>query len=94
MATVENDVLDIIAKQANMERSKLTRDSKIAELDIQSLDVVEIIFAIEEKFDITVPYNANDPSGAAAGISFITIGDVVDAVEKQIAQRDAARAAS
>lgn len=94
MADVESDILDIIAKQANIERSKLTRDSGIAELDIQSLDVVEIIFALEEKFDITIPYNANDPSGAAAGISFNTVGDVIDAVKKQIAQRDAARAAS
>jgi len=94
MASVESDVLDIIAKQANTDRAKLTPESRIAELDIQSLDVVEIIFALEEKFDISVPYNANDPSGAAAGISFETIGDVVAAVEKLVAERDAARAAS
>jgi acyl carrier protein len=94
MATVESDVIDIIAKQANTDRTKLSADSRIAELDIQSLDVVEIIFALEEKFDISVPYNANDPSGAAAGISFETIGDVVAAVEKLIAEREAARAAS
>lgn len=92
--SVESDVLDIIAKQANIDRAKLTRDANLAELDIQSLDVVEIVFAIEEKFDITVPYNANDPSGAAnAGINFKTIGDVVDGVQKLVAERDAAKSA-
>jgi acyl carrier protein len=93
MANVENDVLDIIAKQANLERGKLTRDAKMAELDIQSLDIVEIIFAIEEKFDITVPYNANDPSGVAAGVSFNTIGDVVDAIQNLVNEQAAAKSA-
>ncbi len=91
--TVESDVLDIIAKQANIDRAKLARDSNMAELDIQSLDVVEIIFAIEEKFDITVPYNANDPTGAAAGMNFKTIGDVVDAVQKLVDERNAVKPA-
>ncbi len=93
MASLENDVLDIVAKQANIDRAKLTRDANLADLDIQSLDVVEIIFALEEKFDISVPYNANDPSGASAGMAFKTIGDVVDAIAKLVGERDAAKSA-
>ena len=93
MASVENDVLDIIAKQGNVDRAKLTREAALTELEIQSLDVVEIVFAIEEKFDITVPYNANDPTGAASGVSFKTIGDVIDAIAKLVAERDARKTA-
>jgi acyl carrier protein len=93
MASVENDVLDIISKQGNVDRAKLVRDAALMDLEIQSLDVVEIIFAIEEKFDITVPYNANDPSGAAAGVAFKTIGDVVDAVQKLVDQKGSAKPA-
>jgi acyl carrier protein len=93
MASVENDVLDIISKQGNVDRAKLTRGAVLTELEIQSLDVVEIVFAIEEKFDITVPYNANDPSGANAGIAFKTIGDVVDAVQKLVDQKGSAKSA-
>jgi acyl carrier protein len=93
MASFESDVLDIIAKHSNIDRTKLTRDANMAELDIQSLDIVEIIFAIEEKFDITVPYNANDPAGAAAGVSFKTVGDVVDAVEKLMIEQKGAKPA-
>ena len=86
-ATIESDVLDIIAKQAKVDRALLTRSTSLAELNVQSLDLVEIIFALEDKFDIEVPYNANDPS--SAGVSFQNVGDVVDGIAKLIAARDA-----
>jgi acyl carrier protein len=79
MSSVESDVYDIIAEKSAVDRSKLKRDAKLADLEIESLDVVEIIFAVEEKFDIHVPYNANDQE-----LEFQTVGDVVDAVQKLI----------
>ena len=90
-ASVESDVLDIIAKQAKVERATLTRRTALAELNIQSLDLVEIIFALEDKFDLEVPYNANDPG--SAGVSFKSIGDVIDGIAKLIAARDARKPA-
>src|SRR5215470_126518 len=90
-AGIESDVLDIIAKQAKVERATLTRLSSLAELNIQSLDLVEIIFALEDKFDLEVPYNANDPK--SAGVSFQNVGDVIDGVAKLIAERDARKTA-
>ena len=86
-AGIESDVLDIIAKQAKVDRVLLTRSTSLAELNVQSLDLVEIIFALEDKFDIEVPYNANDPS--SAGVSFQNVGDVVDGIAKLIGARDA-----
>ena len=76
MSSVESDIYDIIAEKSAVDRSKLSRDAKLEELEIESLDVVEIIFAVEEKFDIHVPYNANDQE-----LEFETVGDVVDAVQ-------------
>ena len=90
-ATIESDVLDIIAKQAKVDRTLMTRSTSLAELNVQSLDLVEIIFALEDKFDIEVPYNANDPS--SAGVSFQNVGDVIDGIAKLIAQRDARKSA-
>ncbi len=90
-AAIESDVLDIIAKQAKVERALMTRKTSLAELNIQSLDLVEIIFALEDKFDIEVPYNANDPG--SAGVSFQNVGDVIDGIAKLIAQRDARKPA-
>ena len=90
-AGIESDVLDIIAKQAKVERATLTRRTSLAELNIQSLDLVEIIFSLEDKFDLEVPYNANDPR--SAGVSFENVGDVVDGIAKLIAARDARKTA-
>lgn len=89
--TIEGDVLDIIAKQAKVDRALLTRSTSLAELNVQSLDLVEIIFALEDKFDIEVPYNANDPS--SAGVSFQNVGDVIDGIARLIAARDARKSA-
>jgi acyl carrier protein len=90
-AGIESDVLDIISKQAKVERATLTRRTSLAELNIQSLDLVEIVFALEDKFDLEVPYNANDPK--SAGVSFENVGDVIDGIAKLIAARDARKTA-
>lgn len=81
MSSVESDVFDIIAEKSAVERSKLSLDAKLKDLEIESLDVVEIVFAVEEKFDIHVPYNANDQE-----LEFGTVGDVVTAVEKLVSE--------
>ena len=85
MASVESDVFDIIAEQSTVDRSALTRDARLEDLEIESLDVVEIIFAIEEKFDVHVPYNANDKE-----LQFETAGDVIDAVSKLVEEEGTA----
>ena len=41
-----------------------------------TIDAVEMIFDLEEKFDVEIPYNANN-----AGREFSTVGDVVNAIQ-------------
>jgi acyl carrier protein len=82
---MEDDIFDIIAKQAKVDRATLKRDTKLSELDLQSIDIIELIFAIEDKFDISVPYSPSDLN--SAGISFETVGDLIDAVEKLTAEQ-------
>jgi acyl carrier protein len=48
---------------------------------------VESIFAIEEAFDISVPFNANDPSESDFDIS--TVASIIAAVEALVAARPA-----
>ena len=83
MASVESDIFELIAEKALVEREKVVSGASLQELEIESLDVVEIIFAIEEQFDIHVPFNANDQD-----LEFDTVGDVVKAVEKLIRESD------
>jgi acyl carrier protein len=79
-------VIAIIAEQGLLDASVVTPNARLADLGIDSLGVVEAIFAMEEAFDITVPFNANDP---APGFDVTTVGSIIAAVERLIAQRAA-----
>ncbi|MEJ0063279.1 MAG: acyl carrier protein [Alphaproteobacteria bacterium] len=78
-ATLTNDILDVIATKAMVERDKLALDAKLTDLSISSLDVVEIVFALEDKYGIELPFNAN-----AQNQEFEKLGQVVALVERQI----------
>ncbi len=69
--SVQDKVIEIIAEQAVLEPSDITLDSTLQSLGIDSLGVVESIFAIEEAFDIQVPFNANNPSASDFDISSV-----------------------
>ncbi len=60
----------------------------MADLGIDSLGLVESIFAIEEAFDVDVPFNANDPASGAFDIS--TVASIVAAVQALVRDRDRA----
>ena len=77
--SIETQVIDIIARQALLEPSDVTTDSTLEDLGIDSLGLVESIFAIEEAFDITVPFNANAPTESDFDIS--SVGAIVKAVD-------------
>ncbi len=81
----QSDITEIVAKQAKVEASTLTAETALADLDLQSIDVVELVFAIEEKFDIEVPYSPSDQN--TAGISFQSVGEIVDAVDRLVAEQ-------
>jgi acyl carrier protein len=76
---IETQVIGIIAQQALLEPSDVTTDSTLEDLGIDSLGLVESIFAIEEAFDITVPFNANAPTESDFDIS--SVGAIVKAVD-------------
>ena len=52
-------------------------------LGLDSLGLVEAIFAIEESFGISVPFNANEPGASEFDIS--TVGSVVAGVRRLVA---------
>lgn len=80
---VEQKVIEIIAEQAGIEPSEVPIDAALADMEIDSLGIVEAVFAIEENFDISVPFNANNPEESEFDIS--TVRSMVAAVEKLIA---------
>ena len=76
---MKDKIIGIIAEQAVLEVSDVTMESTLEDLGIDSLGLVESIFAIEEEFDIQVPFNANDPSDSDFDIS--SVASIVSAVE-------------
>ncbi len=78
MADVTADVLAIIVKKLPEPR-ELKVDERLEDLGLDSFSEVEIIFDLEEKFDIQIPYNSND-----SRLEFETVGQIVDAIQKLV----------
>ncbi len=92
MADIEGIILNIIAEKAKVERGTLNRATELKGLDLDSLDVVEIFFEIDEAFDISLPFNANEAASIESA-KFKTAGDVIDLVTEQVAQQGGRRTA-
>jgi acyl carrier protein len=80
---VREKVIEIIAEQAVLDPGDVTMDATLEDLGIDSLGLVESIFAIEEAFDIQVPFNANEPAQSEFDIS--SVAAIVGAVEGLVA---------
>jgi acyl carrier protein len=85
---VRQRVHAIIAEQAVIDVGDVTDGKTLGDLGIDSLGLVESIFAIEEAFDIQVPFNANEPTASDFDIS--SVGAIVRAVEQLVAEQNAA----
>ena len=82
---IQERVIQIIAEQAVLEPSDVSLDSSLDDLGIDSLGLVESIFAIEEVFEISVPFNANEPDQNDFDIS--SVASIIDGIEKLIEER-------
>ena len=78
-------VIDIIAEQAILEPGDVTLESTLESLGIDSMGLVESIFAIEEAFDIQIPFNANDPTDGDFNIS--SVASIISGIEKLVAEK-------
>ena len=78
MSNVQERLYELIMNQLGVERAQLAPEARILDdLGADSLDVVELVMAREEDFDITVP--DEDVENLA------TIGDVQTYLESQLA---------
>ena len=73
MSSTDQIILDIIAKTCSIERVSITLDSTLKDLDVHSLDAVQVLFEIEDHFQISVPeredqYSAGTVRGLIEGV--------------------------
>jgi acyl carrier protein len=82
-ASIQQQVFEIIAKAAKADVGVIRSESTLKDLGIASLDAIELIFDIEEHFDISFP----DQQGA--NFDTDTAQSLVDAVQKALADKAA-----
>ena len=82
-ATVADRVREIVALHTQRDLNDVALTDTISDLGLDSLGVVELIFALEETFEISMPFNANHPDQGPFAMS--TLGSLVEAVEGVIA---------
>jgi acyl carrier protein len=78
------DILQIVAKETEVDVARLRPEATIEELGIPSLDMAQTLFALESHFDVEIPVVSE-----RAGAEFTTVGDLVTHV---LASVDRARA--
>ena len=82
---IENKIIEIIAELAVLEVEDVSLDSSLDSLGIDSLGLVESIFAIEETFDIQIPFNANDPQNSDFDIS--SVATIIAGIQELVAKK-------
>jgi acyl carrier protein len=74
MDDIESRIIELVAKSKNLPASDVKLDTTFDELQIDSLDKINLSFAVEEMFEIEIPDDSLN--------SLKTVGDVVRGVEK------------
>lgn len=82
---VTERVRAIVADQAMVEPDQIEPGTTPEELGLDSLGMVEIVFGIEEEFDVAIPFNANDPAGSQFDIT--SFQAIVDGVKRLQAEK-------
>merc|ERR1712014_256201 len=67
---------EVIAEQLGVDKEKVVRTATLTELGADSLDIVESVMALEEKFDVELP----DEETTALK----NVGDVMDLIQSKL----------
>ncbi len=84
MAVLEQ-VITIVAKQLGKDPSEFNEMTDLQEAGFESLDVIEMIFNLEDEFKIDIPFNANETEAS----QLRSVGDITRLVETLIANKAA-----
>ena len=76
MSAIEPCVIEIVAEELSVEKDKIRRETTfIQDLGADSLDIVELVMALEEEFDINIPDDQAE--------KITTVGEAIDHIEKE-----------
>ena|ERR1700730_11595049 len=94
-AKIIDEVKRIIAKNLRVPIERLTDDTRLEDLGAESLDIIEIVYDIEEKFGINVTIKPGESSlllkpeteGTESMVELGTIGEIARVVEALVAAK-------
>ena len=78
---LQDEVFSIVAHQARLDKSAISLQSSLKDLGVASLDALEVIFDIEERFKITLPETDGD-------LNTGTVQGLIDAVQRALAEKE------
>lgn len=89
---VADDIKRTVAKVLKTDPDQLKPESKLSEFAADSLDVIELVFLLEEKFDISIVFEAKETSfivklnraGKVQEVEFDTVGDIIRTVQQLV----------
>ncbi|MFL6579638.1 MAG: acyl carrier protein [Burkholderiales bacterium] len=73
---------NLLNKNFGLDPNRLDAQARLEDLDIDSLAIVEVLFDIENQFQVTVP---SESAGQHASLK--TIGDLVHYIDRLIAEQ-------
>jgi acyl carrier protein len=76
MPTVFERIQTILTDKFHVPPEKIRPDATLESLGLDSLDLIEVLFEVEEAFNIRVPQDG------AAAVKAATLQDIIDNVEK------------
>jgi acyl carrier protein len=79
MEDIESRCIELVAKSKNLPVSDVSMDKSFDELQIDSLDKINLSFAVEEMFAIEIPDESLN--------SLKTVGDMARGVERLLAAK-------
>ncbi len=80
--SVEEQVKEIVAKIVHVDKNLMTRESTFKDMKADSLDMVQALVAVEDRFDIEIPDEEAQ--------EFQNFGDFISYVESHIAEKEKA----
>lgn len=75
-----SEIISLMETTLRREPGTLDLDAPLTTLGVDSIDVVEMVFALEDKYNIEIPYNANSISDPA----FANLGSVIALIQSLI----------
>ena len=85
-----DEIKGIIGKVLKIEPGALKAESRLSELAADSLDLIEMVYMFEERFDISMELEARESSfavkikrnGQVQNVEFNTVGEIIDVVRQ------------